>query len=42
MRDVLAHHYFRLIVDVVRTTLDEPLEILKGVCLSELKRIRKN
>ena len=41
MRDVLAHDYFRVIADVVRTTLDEPLEILKGVCLSELSRIRK-
>ena len=42
MRDVLAHDYFRVIHDVVRTTLDEPLEILKGVCLSELNRIRQN
>ena len=41
MRDVLAHDYFRVIADVVRTTLDEPLEILKEVCLSELKRIRE-
>ena len=41
MRDVLAHDYFRVIADVVRTTLDEPLEILKGVCLAELKLIRE-
>ena len=41
MRDVLAHDYFRVFADVVRTTLDETLEILKAVCLSELSRIRK-
>lgn len=36
MRDVLAHDYFRVISEVITTTLDEPLEVLKQACLSEI------
>lgn len=32
MRDILAHEYFRVSADVVRQTLDQPLESLKLAC----------
>ncbi|GEM_PF-6040308 len=38
MRDVLAHDHFRVISEVITTTLDEPLEVLKQACLSEIGR----
>lgn len=40
MRDVLAHDYFRVFSEVVTATLDEPLEILKQACLTEISRIQ--
>jgi uncharacterized protein with HEPN domain len=33
MRNFLSHEYFRVLVDVVRRTIDEPLEQLRGACL---------
>ncbi|HUW77919.1 MAG TPA: HepT-like ribonuclease domain-containing protein [Candidatus Nanopelagicaceae bacterium] len=38
MRDVLAHDYFRVVSEVTKTTLDEPLELLRKACLSEISR----
>jgi uncharacterized protein with HEPN domain len=35
MRDVLAHDYFRILSDVVRTTIDRPLTVLEAACLRE-------
>jgi uncharacterized protein with HEPN domain len=32
MRNFLSHEYFRVLVDVVRRTIDEPLEQLRGAC----------
>jgi uncharacterized protein with HEPN domain len=36
MRDVLAHHYYKVRVDVVRATLDAPLEALRQACVELL------
>lgn len=33
MRDLLAHRYFTVRADVVRATVDEPLEILAATCV---------
>lgn len=32
MRNFLSHEYFRVLADVVRRTLDEPLEQLRAAC----------
>ena len=32
MRNFLSHEHFRVLVDVVRRTIDEPLEQLRGAC----------
>ncbi|MEI6621112.1 MAG: HepT-like ribonuclease domain-containing protein [Actinomycetes bacterium] len=34
MRDILAHEYFRVSADVVRQTLDQPLDRLELACRS--------
>ena len=39
MRDVLTHEYFRVDVNIVRITLDSPLESLRKTCESESKRL---
>lgn len=36
MRNILAHEYFRVDGQVVRATIDEPLEILRTACSTEL------
>lgn len=36
MRDILAHEYFRVSADVVRATMDQPLETLKLACSQQL------
>ena len=34
MRNFLSHEYFRVLADVVRATLDEPLEQLRAACVA--------
>lgn len=34
MRNFLSHEYFRVLADVVRATLDEPLEQLRSACVA--------
>lgn len=38
MRNILAHEYFRVDGQVVRATIDEPLEILRTACSEELNQ----
>lgn len=39
MRDLLAHHYFRVRSDVVRATIDAPLTVLRRACETERARL---
>jgi uncharacterized protein with HEPN domain len=32
MRDLIGHHYYKLDSEIVRATIGEPVEALRGVC----------
>ena len=36
MRDILAHEYFRVDIEIIRSTIDKPLENLQLACRNEL------
>ena len=40
MRNILAHEYFRVEGNVVRATIDKPLQDLKKVCEIALEKVK--